>query len=605
MCALIAYAGMRGAEAVDQYINDTFTQATSSGNYITGVGNTGTGNSPLVACLTAGSPTSGAIPPGCTTTLNPNNGGDPSDNGSLPDPAGLGTLRLTDDETNQSSFLIVSNPVPTSGGIQATFDIFSYGGGTGNDADGIGFLILDGTQAPPTTAGAAGGSFGYAQKNQGASTDAPGIAGGYVGIAFDEHGNFSNPTEGRVGGVGQEPESVGIRGSVATNYNFIKYATVMPNSIDSPTSKTRPQAIDVRVTFSPAGTLEVDMDFSGTSTNFQTVIAPFNVTTSIANQGALPTSLRFGFSASTGSKINFHEIRNFVAQSQTAPTLAITKVHTGTSFAANGTGTYTIQVSNGATAGPASHPIYVTDTLPIGETYVSATGTNWSCAAAIPQGQTQQTVTCTQTTALSAGANAGPITLTVNVLPNAPTPLVNSATVNTSDDSVSAGATATDTVTVVQTALLKLYKRILSITTLGPTPSPLTTPQTITYTPDPSNLTGVAGTANSETTYPGDTITYGLYYLNVGGLSALKSAAQNTLGPVLSDPLSTSLTYVAGSENSTCCTNPTSTTTATFATATTGTPMQTTLTWSLQNVLPPATNQSAIQGSITFKARVL
>src|SRR6185437_7538047 len=67
--------------------------------------------------------------------------------------------------------------------------------------------------------------------------------------------------------------------------------------------------------------------------------------------------------------------------------LSIVKTHTGTAVAGENLG-YTLTVAN---AGPTQDPgsVTVTDTLPNGETYVSAKGTGWSCTDAAPK------VTCT------------------------------------------------------------------------------------------------------------------------------------------------------------------------------------------------------------------
>jgi large repetitive protein len=64
---------------------------------------------------------------------------------------------------------------------------------------------------------------------------------------------------------------------------------------------------------------------------------------------------------------------------------------------AGGTATWVVTVRNsGLTAAPG--PITVTDVLPAGLTYVSVTGTGWTCAA------TGQTVTCTNPGPLAVGA---------------------------------------------------------------------------------------------------------------------------------------------------------------------------------------------------------
>ena len=88
------------------------------------------------------------------------------------------------------------------------------------------------------------------------------------------------------------------------------------------------------------------------------------------------------------------------------PNLTIAKSHTG-NFTVGVNGAYTITVSNAAGSGPTTGTITVTDTLPTGLTYVSGTGTGWSCSAV------GQAVTCTTAGPLAGGASSNPITLTV------------------------------------------------------------------------------------------------------------------------------------------------------------------------------------------------
>jgi uncharacterized repeat protein (TIGR01451 family) len=580
---------MRPAAAVNTYISETFTGPTTAESFNLGTPKTGAvSNGP---CLTAGTGAASTIP-ACPHALNPANGGV---NGTLPDPSGQGALRLTDNENNQASFVIITQAVPTSGGVQATFDLYSYGG-TG--ADGIGFLVLDGTAAAPTTSGANGGSFGYAQKVGTGCCDSVGIANGYFGIGFDEYGNYQNPTEGRVGGPGAVPESVGIRGygnASTTQYNYVTGTAAnfgIGQSIDVRTSAVRPTKKNVRLTVSPGGLIKVDIDFTGTQTNYVSVIPSFNITT-VAGQPALPTSLRFGFSGSTGGSTNFHEIQNFVATGN-PPQLSIAKVATTPSFTGNQNGAYTITVSNSSLAGPTTQSVQVVDTLPVGETYVSATGTNWLCS--VSGVSLPQTVTCNyQAATVASGSSAPPITLTVKVAANAPNPIVNSTSVTTADG-VPATVTTTASTPVVDTPLVQLYKKILQILTYGPTPSAATTPRTITPTPDPTNIPGMLGTANSPqvyNVYPRDTLTYGIYFLNAGGV--------NAIGPAITDPLDAQLAYVAGSQTFTCCANPTSTLTDTFA--------QTgqTLKWTFGGPLVPYVapgSGNMYQGRITYQATV-
>src|SRR5437868_2997681 len=78
-----------------------------------------------------------------------------------------------------------------------------------------------------------------------------------------------------------------------------------------------------------------------------------------------------------------------------APVLGIAKTHTG-NFVQGQTGaTYTVTVSNAAAVGPTSGTVIVTETLPVGMTLVSMTGTGWTCPAA--------GVRCTRSDVLAAG----------------------------------------------------------------------------------------------------------------------------------------------------------------------------------------------------------
>ncbi|MFD9000867.1 hypothetical protein ACFV0T_07830 [Streptomyces sp. NPDC059582] len=105
------------------------------------------------------------------------------------------------------------------------------------------------------------------------------------------------------------------------------------------------------------------------------------------------------------------------------PALSINKSHTG-SFTQGGTGAYTIDVSNAATAGPTTGTVTVTDTLPAGVTPTGASGTGWDCSVS------GQTVTCTRTDALAAGASYPTITVATNVTTAAACTFTNTASVS-------------------------------------------------------------------------------------------------------------------------------------------------------------------------------
>jgi autotransporter-associated beta strand protein len=254
--ALLASALTAGA----QVLTETFRDATAPGWVFSGVNFTPT--------LTSGSP----------------------------DPAGDGWLRLTSTGLNQATSAYYNTAfTATNATVYASFEYQSWGG-TG--ADGITFFLFDGTQT--FDVGADGGSLGYAQK-----TGVDGLKGGYLGIAIDEFGNFSNPTEGRIGGPGFTPDAFVVRGpgDGTTGYEYLGGTGTLTTSIDTPSVGTRPVVFNqVQMLLSPTNQLTVTLQQGGSSP--QTVLA-------LDLSGyARPDTLKYGFSSGTGSLTNYHEVRN-------------------------------------------------------------------------------------------------------------------------------------------------------------------------------------------------------------------------------------------------------------------------------------------------------
>ena len=100
---------------------------------------------------------------------------------------------------------------------------------------------------------------------------------------------------------------------------------------------------------------------------------------------------------------------NFAEVPGLTPDLRITKTHTPGSFAqGSSTGFYTLTPGN-IGAAPTTGMVTVVDTLPAGMTFVSATGTGWSCGGA------GLVVTCTTSAAIPASGAGNPITVRVAV----------------------------------------------------------------------------------------------------------------------------------------------------------------------------------------------
>ncbi|HYX28450.1 MAG TPA: hypothetical protein VE863_07780 [Pyrinomonadaceae bacterium] len=111
--------------------------------------------------------------------------------------------------------------------------------------------------------------------------------------------------------------------------------------------------------------------------------------------------------------------------------------------------TYNLSVKNN---GPqsASGTITVTDTLPTGLSYVSGSGTGWSCNAA------GSTVTCTNAGPVASGVTMNAITLTVSVASGAVPSVTNSASVaSTTFDNVAANNSGSVTKSVMNLVLSK------------------------------------------------------------------------------------------------------------------------------------------------------
>ena len=134
----------------------------------------------------------------------------------------------------------------------------------------------------------------------------------------------------------------------------------------------------------------------------------------------------------------------------TGPDLALTKSHTGT-LVKGGQATFTLTARNTGTA-RTQGTVKVTDLLPAGLTFVSATGSGWSCAAA------GSTVTCTRSDSLAAGSAWPAISLVVDVTDAAPATVANTATVTGGGDSTNADNTAVDAAPTVAVTDLSLAK---------------------------------------------------------------------------------------------------------------------------------------------------
>ena len=218
-------------------------------------------------------------------------------------------LRLTDATGNVATMATLQRLFPGSGNrIEMDFDHFAYGF-AGCAADGIAVTLSDsGVTAVP---GGYGGSLGYAQR-----TGINGFAGGWLGIGIDEYGNFSNPTEGRVGGPGFRVDSVSIRGSGSGS--GATYGAGLPNYAYHAGTATLTPQVDNNGTASPPHHYRIIVDHSNgvnamvsverdTGAGYVTLVAPYDAKAQ-TGQTTVPTGWLLSYTGSTGGCNNIHEI---------------------------------------------------------------------------------------------------------------------------------------------------------------------------------------------------------------------------------------------------------------------------------------------------------
>ncbi len=152
------------------------------------------------------------------------------------------------------------------------------------------------------------------------------------------------------------------------------------------------------------------------------------------------------------------------------PDLTITKTHTDPFVRGSTTATYTLTAHNSG-GGPTTGAVTVTDVLPAGLTPTAVTGSGWTCPA--PSGQT---VTCTRSDVLAAGASYLPIRVTVTVLSTSASALTNVATVGGGGETNAANDTASDPTNIISLAGLPNTSGVQVLDDPGATGAPATPP---------------------------------------------------------------------------------------------------------------------------------
>lgn len=146
-----------------------------------------------------------------------------------------------------------------------------------------------------------------------------------------------------------------------------------------------------------------------------------------------------------------------------AADLTISATHSPASFVPGSNGSYTLTVHNN---GPdlsnysGNFTTTVTDTLPAGLTFQSASGSGWSCGAS------GQLVTCTSSAAIASGNNFPPITINASVSSNAaslPASVANSASVSNDLDYDATNNTVNEPTPIVHSSLVTSSKTVTDL----------------------------------------------------------------------------------------------------------------------------------------------
>ncbi|MGD3105491.1 hypothetical protein [Streptomyces sp. YGL11-2] len=212
-----------------------------------------------------------------------------------------GSLELTPNEGSQAGTAFLDEPFSSTLGVTIDFDYSCEGGD--QLGDGFSVYVIDGEQS--TDPGGIGGALGYSFTRDGAGEIvAPGVTAGYVGVGFDNFGNFATKYSGTGGGSARRPNTVGVRGSGSLREGFrwltgVEVDGGFRGSWDNG-SHIQISIIDGRLTVrhadraNPNGTLLIDsFDLAGAD-----------------GQTRMPETFKLGFAAGTGAATASHRIRN-------------------------------------------------------------------------------------------------------------------------------------------------------------------------------------------------------------------------------------------------------------------------------------------------------
>jgi hypothetical protein len=182
------------------------------------------------------------------------------------DPPGKGVLQLNPPNPYQVTLIGYTKALSTRRGLRIRWNLYSF---DGDGSDGSLLWMTYGDKPEPTKPAGTGGHLGYTdgtvEDPRHRRRHGGGMAHAYLGIGFDEHGNFSAFLPG---GPGLVPNTVAVAGAARIGYYYLTgvenasgQPVSLPFPLEDPSSSTRPKrAISIQVTIRRDGMLGVAFD---------------------------------------------------------------------------------------------------------------------------------------------------------------------------------------------------------------------------------------------------------------------------------------------------------------------------------------------------------
>jgi len=391
-------------------------------------------------------------------------------------------FQLTDTGGAEATWATLQRTFPAAGNkVTVEFDHFAYGG-TG--ADGLGVILSNAAIQP--VAGAFGGSMGFAQKsNPGSDCTAPGgcpgFSGGWLGVAIDEFGRFSDATEGRYGGQtlfgydgsARVVESVAIRGSGfgMSGYRFLAGSNSLTPVVDGTLNQNANPPYRYRITVDHLNSnnayVSVERDTTGGGNNYVPILGcgsdniaacggAIDVLNPANSQDPVPTNWSVTLTGASGGATNIHQVGNLkicTTLGLTTPTLHHLRIYQPGAACTGASAPASVTVK--ACADSTCSSLYLGS---VNANLSSSGSATWSAANPITITGGQATLTLTDNTAQAVTLNA---TASSPTTAN-PTLCYNSAgTLVSCSSALTFGACTFDVIEVGAVAFTPIYTKLV------------------------------------------------------------------------------------------------------------------------------------------------